>query len=201
MAYEYEKELIVGVDEVGRGCCAGNVVACAAILPIGFEFEKLRDSKKMSEKNRELFFEYAQSHGVLLGIGASSVIEIEHLNIRRATHLAMHRAIQGLIDSHEFINPVNCKIVIDGNDFETNESWNYETLVKGDDLVKAISAASCYAKVYRDHQMQQESKKYEHRYGWQTNSGYGTKVHKDALIEYGLTPLHRKSFCNTLLSK
>lgn len=199
--FQYDKELIIGVDECGRGSIAGNVLACAAALPIGFVFEKLRDSKKMSQKNRELFYEYAQANGVLLGLGQGSVQEIERLNIRRATHLAMHRAIKNLFDSYDFIKPDNCKIVIDGNDFDTSENWNYETLIKGDDLIKAISAASCYAKVYRDYEMNEESKKYDDCYGWQTNKGYGTLSHKEALIKHGLTTLHRPSFCKTLLSK
>lgn len=199
--FQYDKELIIGVDEVGRGCVAGNVFACAAALPIGFVFDKLRDSKKMSPKNRQLFFEYAQANGVLLGLGQGSVQEIERLNIRRATHLAMNRAIKNLFDSYEFVTPTNSRIIIDGNDFETGENWKYETLIKGDDLVKAISAASCYAKVYRDCEMAEESKIQNHRYGWQTNSGYGTQQHKAALIEHGPTDLHRMSFVKTLLSK
>lgn len=199
--FKYATDIIVGVDECGRGSIAGNVLSCAAILPIDFVFEKLRDSKKMSEKNRELFFEYAVANGVLLGIGKGSVQEIEKLNIRRATHLSMHRAIKDLFDNYDFIKPENCKIMIDGNDFESNENWKFETLIKGDDLVKAISAASCYAKVYRDHEMIEESRKHDDCYGWQTNKGYGTLSHKEALIKHGLTTLHRPSFCKTLLSK
>ena len=201
MTYSY---LTLGMDEVGRGCCAGNVLACAAILPDGFEFAKLRDSKKMSKKDREAFFEYGPLNGMLVGIGIASVKEIEELNIRRATHLAMHRAVKHLVSANEFIKIEDFKIIIDGNDFVTNESWNFQTLIKGDDLVKSISAASCYAKVYRDLMMSAESDlcdENEDRYGWKTNAGYGTKAHKEAIIKYGMTPIHRKTFVETLLSK
>jgi len=196
-----EEKLIIGVDEVGRGCIAGPVIACAAILPEGFVFEKLRDSKKMSEKNREAFYEYATENGASFGIGIASVIEIEQYNIRRATHIAMHRAIEHLVQNFEFVEFEKSHIYIDGNDFDTRESWSYETLVGGDDIIPAISAASCYAKVYRDRFMKNASENYQDRYHWSTNAGYGTRQHKEALQQYGMTPMHRPSFVKTLLSK
>lgn len=199
--FTYAANTIIGVDEVGRGSVAGNVVACACILPIGFTFAKLTDSKKVSKKVREQFFEYAQANGAIFAIGSANVREIETLNIRMATMKAMNDAIRTLVDSHSFVNPATMLVKVDGNDFVTTANWNVQTIIGGDALVKEISAASCYAKAYRDHQMHAESAKYDHRYGWDTNNGYGTLFHKNAIIKHGMSPYHRPSFVKTLLSK
>lgn len=178
--------LEAGVDEVGRGCLAGPVCAAAVILPPDFSLPGLTDSKKLSHPQREAFDREIRARALAFGIGVASVVEIDHLNILGATFLAMERAISRLSPLPEYL-------VIDGNRYRSHLDIPYETLVGGDGILASIAAASILAKVYRDRLMFALSQEYP-RYGWDRNVGYGTAEHLEALLRYGVTPHHRRSF-------
>lgn len=175
-----------GVDEAGRGCGSGPVVAGAVILKDDFYHSKLKDSKKMTERQKQEVFEYIKENSIAWSFGISSPEEIDKLNILGATMLAMHRAISGLSIKPEFL-------VIDGNYFKNNTGIPSETIVKGDSKYQSIAAASVIAKVTRDNIMSELHKSFP-QYGWNTNMGYLTKTHLEAVKEFGLCEHHRKSF-------
>ena len=178
-------QLICGVDEAGRGPLAGPVCAAAVILPQGFLPDGLNDSKKLSEKKRELLYPQIQEAAVSFCVAFGTVEEIERENILQATFLAMNRAIAGLTPQPEYA-------LIDGN-------RNREILIPsrsvigGDGKVASIAAASILAKVTRDHLMLRLAEEYP-QYGFEKHKGYGTKAHYEALRKYGPCPVHRMSF-------
>ena len=177
--------VIAGVDEVGRGPLAGPVVTAAVVLPENFDLPGLTDSKKLSAKRREALCIAIKGQAICWAMGEASVSEIETLNILHATKLAMQRAVAGLAVSVD-------KVSVDGNrapDFGVPA----EAIVGGDGLEPAISAASIIAKVSRDQLMAAYSVRFPH-YGFERNSGYPTKQHRQALMEFGATPIHRTSF-------
>ena len=179
------KELIIaGVDEVGRGCLAGPVVSAAVILKKSIDLSLLKDSKKITFKNREKVSEHIKNNS-LYSIGVASVNEILNLNILQASLLSMKRAIERLT-----VKPG--LTLIDGN-FAPKGLKNYKTIINGDEKIKVISAASIIAKVYRDHFMIKLSKKFSN-YAWDRNFGYGTKAHLEGLKKFGVTSHHRKGF-------
>ena len=179
------KELITaGVDEVGRGCLAGPVVSAAVILKKSIDLSLLKDSKKISFKNREKVSEHIKNNSYY-SIGIASVNEILNLNILQASLLSMKRAIDQLI-----VKPG--LTLIDGN-FAPKGLKNYKTIINGDEKIKVISAASIIAKVYRDNYMIKLSKKFSN-YAWEKNFGYGTKDHLEGLKKFGVTSHHRKGF-------
>ena len=179
------KELITaGVDEVGRGCLAGPVVSAAVILKKSIDLSLLKDSKKISFKNREKVSEHIKNNSYY-SIGIASVNEILDLNILQASLLSMKRAIEQLT-----VKPG--LTLIDGN-FAPKGLKNYRTIINGDEKIKVISAASIIAKVYRDHFMIKLSKKFSN-YAWDKNFGYGTKAHLEGLKKFGVTSHHRKGF-------
>jgi ribonuclease HII len=175
-----------GTDEVGRGCLSGPVVAAAVILPPDFFHPKLRDSKKMSDKAKDEVYDYIIEHAVSYGIAQVSVGYIEQHNILNASICAMHEAIKLMPVKPDFI-------LVDGNQFKPYADIPHECFVKGDDRFASIAAASVLAKVSRDRLMKKLSEKYP-GYGWETNSGYGTKQHIDAIKSMGPTEWHRPSF-------
>lgn len=177
--------LICGVDEAGRGPLAGPVCAAAVILPPDAELPGLNDSKKLSEKKRELLFPLIQQQAVAWSVAFASVDEIEELNILRATFLAMNRAIAGL-------DPKPDLALIDGNQ-NREISMPSRTVVHGDARCACIAAASILAKVSRDRLMKELAAQYP-QYGFEKHKGYGTVQHYAALREYGPCPIHRKSF-------
>lgn len=178
--------VICGVDEAGRGPLAGPVSAAAVILPKGYVAEGLDDSKKLTEKRRELLYrQLMNDDAVIKCIAWGSVDEILELNILHATHLAMRRAVEGLS-----MKPEMC--LIDGLPVK-GIPFPSEALVKGDSLSLSISAASVLAKVARDHLMQEAEEKWP-GYGFARHKGYGTKAHLEALRELGPCPIHRKGF-------
>jgi ribonuclease HII len=181
-----------GTDEVGRGCLSGPVVAAAVILPEGFHHPKLRDSKKMSNKAKEEVYEYVVQSAVSYGIAQVSVDYIEQHNILNASIQAMHEAIRLLHVKPEFL-------LVDGNQFHEFQGVPHECFVKGDDRFASIAAASVLAKVSRDRLMKKLSEKYP-GYGWETNAGYGTKAHIDAIKSMGATPWHRPSFLRGIIT-
>lgn len=183
---EMPTQLIAGVDEVGRGPLMGNVVAAAVILPEGFDLP-LRDSKKLSEAKRLAFFEQIKTQALSYCIAEATPQEIDELNILQATLLAMKRAVEGL-------SVAPSRVLVDGNRCP-NLSLPCQAIVKGDDLVLAISAASILAKVTRDAQMQALHQQYP-EYGFANHKGYPTAQHLAALDKHGVLPggLYRQSF-------
>jgi ribonuclease HII len=181
----YQGYLFAGCDEVGRGPLAGDVVAAAVILDPANPIMGLDDSKKLTEKKRELLFDEIQMKAKSWCIARASVTEIDSLNILQASLLAMARAVQGL-----HIEPEH--VLVDGNKLP---KWKYtaEAVVKGDSRVAAISAASILAKVTRDREMIALDKVYP-GYGFADHKGYPTKVHLDALERLGITTIHRRSY-------
>ncbi len=174
-----------GVDECGRGCLAGPVVAAAVILHPHYLGELINDSKKLKSKDRELLSEEIKQNSDW-SIGVSSVEEIDQINILQATMLAMTRAIEGLKNK-----PAH--LLVDGNYFRTKLNIPFQCIVKGDATYTSIAAASIIAKVYRDTLMQELHQVYP-QYLWNKNMGYGTVKHRDAVREYGLIEHHRKTF-------
>lgn len=192
MFYNYEKELanngytaVCGVDEAGRGPLAGPVVAAACILPIDCEIEGLNDSKKLSEKKRELLFDEIKEKAIAYSISSASNEEIDEFNILNATMLAMARAIEGLSPKADFA-------IVDGNCVR-NFPIPAMTIVKGDAKSPSIAAASILAKVTRDRLCIEMDEKYP-EYNFKKHKGYPTKEHRELVIKYGPCPLHRKTF-------
>ena len=177
--------LICGVDEAGRGPLAGPVYAAAVILPRDAVIEGLNDSKKLTEKKREALFDVITERALTYGIASASVEEIEELNILNATFLAMNRAIDKL-------DPIPELALIDGNR-STGIAMPSRCVVKGDSRCADIAAASILAKVSRDRYMLTLAEKYP-QYHFEQHKGYGTKLHYEALREYGPSPEHRPSF-------
>lgn len=177
---------IAGVDECGRGPFAGNVVAGAVIMPQHFRIPGLTDSKKIPKKQHEAFAELVKEHAISWAIGEASVEEIDTLNIKQATQLAMKRALEGLEVLPRFV-------LVDG--LETiATTLPQKSIIKGDYNSHTIAAASLIAKVYRDKQMEELDKEFNDVYDWKNNAGYQTKKHVEACKEHGLTPYHRKSW-------
>lgn len=178
--------LEAGCDEAGRGCLAGPVVAAAVILPDGYSHPGLIDSKKLSEKRREEMREVILRDAIAWGIAECSPVEIDEINILNASIEAMHRALRKLK-----VRPG--EIIVDGNRFKPFEDIPHTTVVKGDATFANIAAASILAKTTRDAYMHEMHKQYP-MYGWDANKGYPTADHRAAIIEHGLTELHRKTF-------
>tara|TARA_B100000965_G_scaffold63860_1_gene49754 strand:+ start:269 stop:841 length:573 start_codon:yes stop_codon:yes gene_type:complete len=179
------KSLVAGVDEVGRGSLVGPVYAAAVILKKKLNKKKLKDSKKLTKKNREILEKYIKKNSYW-SIGSASLKEIEKLNILNASLLAMKRAIKKLKKK-----PI--EVLIDGNKIPKIKNYKLKYIIKGDEKIPEISAASIIAKVSRDRLITKMSKKYV-RYFWNKNSGYGTKDHLSAIKKFGITKHHRKTF-------
>ncbi|MFD3002530.1 ribonuclease HII [Pontibacter toksunensis] len=180
-----------GVDEVGRGCLAGPVVAAAVILPVHYRHPLLNDSKKLSKKQREDLRKDVLADAVAWAIGEASPAEIDEINILNATYLAMHRALDKLPVKPEYL-------LVDGNRFRPYEEIPFACMVKGDGRYLSIAAASVLAKTYRDDLMCELAEVHPH-YAWEQNAGYPTKLHRDGIISHGTTIHHRQSF--TMLPK
>ena len=187
--YDEGWTVLCGVDEAGRGPLAGPVCAAAVILPRNLVIAGLDDSKKLSEKKREALYDPIREHAISFGVAFASVEEIEELNILNATFLAMNRALAKL-------NPQPELALIDGNR-STGVTVKNRCVVKGDAKCADIAAASVLAKVTRDRYMLEMAKRYP-AYHFEQHKGYGTKLHYDALREYGPSPIHRMSFLKKL---
>lgn len=181
--------LLCGVDEAGRGPLAGPVCAAAVILPLGLIVNGLNDSKKLTEKKREELYSVILKEAVSSGIAFASVEEIETLNILGATFLAMNRALEQLDPQPELA-------LIDGNR-NTGIRVPSRCVVKGDAKCADIAAASILAKVTRDRYMLEKAELYP-EYHFEQHKGYGTKLHYEALREFGPSPIHRMSFLKKL---
>ncbi len=180
-----KEKIIAGVDEVGRGSLIGPVFAAAVIFKKNISVTHIKDSKKLSSNRRILFSKYIKKNS-FWSVGTASLIEIEKLNILNASMLAMKRAIWKLK-----IKP--SLVFIDGNKIPNMKNYNLRSIIKGDQKIKQISAASIIAKVSRDISIKKLSKKFIN-YEWQFNMGYGTKSHIKAIKKYGVTKYHRKNF-------
>ena len=182
----YSDLVEAGCDEAGRGCLAGPVVAGAVILKPGADYPDLDDSKKLTEKKRMALREMIMNEALAYGIGIVTAAEIDEINILNASFLAMHRALDQLTERPEFL-------LIDGNRFNKYQDLKYKCVVGGDATYQSIAAASILAKTTRDLLMEEYDVKYP-QYHWKKNKGYPTPEHKQAIAEYGITELHRKSF-------
>lgn len=195
--YEYEAKAsslgyvnICGVDEAGRGPLAGPVYAAAVILPQGLVIEGLNDSKKLSEKKRELLYDKVIESAVAWSVGIATEQEIDEVNILQATYLAMRRAVEGLALKADYA-------LIDGNRMPPLDV-DGETVIKGDSLSMSIAAASIIAKVTRDRFMLELDKEYP-EYLFAKHKGYGTALHYEMIEKHGISPVHRRSFLKKLL--
>jgi ribonuclease HII len=181
-----------GLDEAGRGCYAGPVFAAAVILPKDFYHPLLNDSKKLTEKNRDLLRPIIEKEAIAFGVARVDHNEIDQINILQASYKAMHLSIDQLKKKPELL-------LIDGNRFKAYKKIPHQCIIKGDGKYSNIAAASILAKTYRDEYMQIIHLKYPH-YCWNKNKGYGTADHRRAIEEFGLCKYHRKTF-NILPSK
>ena len=184
--YSEGYNFVCGVDEAGRGPLCGPVVAAAVILPKDEYIEGVNDSKKLTEKKREKLYDDIMKKAVAVSIGISDVDVIEKVNILNATKLAMKQAIEKLSIKPDYV-------LIDGNQM-IDINIKAETVVSGDAKSLSIAAASIIAKVTRDRMLIEFDKKYP-EYGFAKHKGYGTKSHIEAIQKYGLTDIHRSSFC------
>ncbi len=181
------KDLIeAGCDEAGRGCLAGPVFAAAVILPKKFNHPLLNDSKQLTDKQRRDLRPIIEEESIAFGVGSLSVDEIDEINILWASFAAMHRGIKKLKTTPEHL-------LIDGNRFKPYDGIPHTCIIGGDAKMKSIAAASILAKTYRDDYMDALHEKFPH-YHWLNNKGYGTQKHRDAIVEFGITEHHRKSF-------
>lgn len=183
----YNKKLSeAGCDEAGRGCLAGPVYAAAVILPHDYSNPLLNDSKKLTPKQRLALRHDIENDAVAWAVAAVDNNEIDRINILRASIHAMNLAVSQLNTTPQFL-------LIDGNRFISENNIPYLCVVKGDAKYQAIAAASILAKTYRDEYMESQHELYPH-YGWDRNKGYPTKLHYSAILQHGISPLHRKSF-------
>lgn len=182
---------VAGVDEAGRGPLAGPVLAAAVIMPEGVAIAGVDDSKKLSPAVRESLAEEIRARALAVGVGAASAREIDRINILRATHLAMRRAVSRLTLPPDHI-------LVDGLPVMGLDA-DHTAIVDGDRLVHAIACASIVAKVTRDRLMARLAVRYPD-FGWERNAGYGTPQHREALARLGPTPHHRRSFGPVQLS-
>lgn len=183
---QYSDAVEAGCDEAGRGCLAGPVVAAAVILEKGKDYPELNDSKQLTEKKRMQLRELVMKEALSYGIGVVTAAEIDEINILNASFLAMHRALDQLKLQPELL-------LIDGNRFNPYKQVKHVCIVGGDAKYQAIAAASILAKTTRDLMMEQYGEQYP-VYNWKKNKGYPTPEHKQAIADYGTTPLHRMTF-------
>ncbi|WP_341228587.1 ribonuclease HII [uncultured Arcticibacterium sp.] len=183
----FNKDCIeAGLDEAGRGCLAGPVVAAAVVLPRDYDNVDLNDSKQLDKKAREQMAEIIEKDALAYAVGICSQTEIDEINILQASILAMHKAVKLLSVKPEHL-------LVDGNRFVPYLSIPHTCIIKGDGKFQSIAAASILAKTYRDKLMDSYAKEFP-QYGWETNAGYPTIKHRAAIKEHGVTYLHRMTF-------
>jgi len=205
ICYSNDTNLEIGIDEAGRGPMFGRVYSAAVLLPkMDYKYELMKDSKRFSSERKLLeVADYIKKNAILWGIGYATEEEVDELNIRKATHKAMHRAIDDLFTG---IQPnMEYHLLVDGNDFTPYTFIENETLVQvphttiegGDNKYCSIAAASILAKVARDDYIKllcREDNELDEKYGLLKNKGYGTKIHLEGIKKYGITEHHRKTF-------
>lgn len=178
--------LEAGCDEAGRGCLCGPVACAAVILPPGFRCDELNDSKQLSERQREALRPIIEKNALAWAVAMIDPETIDKINILNASIMGMHKALEQLQ-----VSPGH--ILVDGNRFKPFRNIPHTTVVKGDAKYMSIAAASILAKTHRDSLLEALDARYP-EYGWRQNKGYPTKSHKEAIIKFGLTPLHRRTF-------
>lgn len=184
---KFSDKIEIGCDEAGRGSLAGPVVAAAVLLHDSFNNKILKDSKQLSKKKREILEKIIKDEAISFGIGIVSSKEIDKINILNASFLAMHRAINQIPNKYELL-------LIDGNRFNKYKEVGHQCIIKGDTKYMSIAAASILAKTARDKIMKDLSKEFS-QYSWESNKGYPTKKHREAIKKFGANKHHRKSFC------
>ena len=196
---EYEKQLweqgctlIAGIDEVGRGCLFGDVVAAAVVLPPGLILEGINDSKKLSEKKREQLYDVIVEHALYWSVARIDAAEIDRINIKQASRLAMKRAVQTL-----GVDPEHLLVDAEKVDLDIPQ----QAIIKGDATSQSIAAASIIAKVTRDRLCKTEWEMLYPGYGIAIHKGYATKAHRESLLTLGPTPLHRRSFLGNIMAE
>lgn len=185
-SYMYHNLTEAGCDEAGRGCLAGPVVAAAVILPKNFRHPVLNDSKKLTAKQRSELREEIINTAIAWSVAFVDNKDIDDMNILRASIKAMHIAIEGLQKMPQFL-------LIDGNRFYPYKTINHTTVIKGDSIYFSIAAASVLAKTHRDEYMEKIHAEFP-QYEWNRNKGYPTSFHRTAILKFGITPYHRRSF-------
>lgn len=185
-AYLHKDLIEAGLDEAGRGCYAGPVLAAAVILPKDFFHPLLNDSKQLKEKERDLLRPIIEKESIAFTVAAVDNDEIDKINILQASYKAMHLSLDKM-------KAIPQCLLIDGNRFKTYKTIPHLCIIKGDGKYAAIAAASILAKTYRDELMKKMHLEFPH-YGWAKNKGYGTAIHRNAIEQYGLCKYHRKSF-------
>ncbi len=191
-AHKKGYKVVCGVDEAGRGPLAGPVFAAAVILPENYSHEILNDSKKLSEKKRDLVYDDIVRDAVAYSVGIATEKEIDDINILNATFLAMKRAVEGLNIKPDFA-------YIDGNQYPKTGVTEV-TIIKGDSKCMSVAAASIIAKVSRDRFMMEIAEQYP-EYEFKKHKGYGTKLHYEMIEKYGVSPVHRRSFLKKILGE
>lgn len=191
-AHENGYTVVCGVDEAGRGPLAGPVFAAAVILPQNYTHEILNDSKKLSEKKRDIVYDDIIRDAVAYSVGIATEKEIDEINILNATFLAMKRAVDGLSIKPDLA-------YIDGNQYPKT-GVKEVTIVKGDSKCMSVAAASIIAKVSRDRFMLEIAEEYP-QYEFAKHKGYGTKLHYEMIEKYGVSPVHRRSFLKKILGE
>jgi ribonuclease HII len=186
LPYFQDEFIEAGCDEAGRGCLAGPVFAAAVILPKNFEHDLLNDSKQLRESDRFALRQIIEQEALAFGVSMVDHQEIDKINILNASIKAMHLSVDKLTIRPSFI-------IIDGNRFKPYQDIPHQCVVKGDGKYFSIAAASILAKTYRDEFMLNLASEYPN-YDWANNKGYPTVKHRKAVIEFGMTPYHRKSF-------
>ncbi|WP_425539951.1 ribonuclease HII [Microaceticoccus formicicus] len=189
------ERLVCGIDEVGRGCLAGPVVAAAVIMPGDNRIVDVNDSKKISKKKRERLDAEIRKSALAYGIGIVDEKTIDNINIKQATRVAMKMALENLVLDYR-LNPEI--VLIDLEEIDT--SFPQRALIRGDSISYNIACASILAKVYRDSLFIDFSKQYP-GYSFETNMGYGTAAHIKGIDEFGITPIHRMSFLEKILKR
>ncbi|HEY1009785.1 MAG: ribonuclease HII [Daejeonella sp.] len=186
LSYFQEELVEAGCDEAGRGCLAGPVFAAAVILPRDFSHDVLTDSKQLCEKDRYQLRECIEREAISYAVAQVDHDEIDRINILNASFLAMHLALEKLHIRPGFI-------LVDGNRFKSYQQVPHQCVIKGDGKYYSIAAASILAKTYRDDHMQRLADEHP-QYDWKNNKGYPTIKHRDAVISYGMSPYHRRTF-------
>lgn len=184
--YFQKNKLEAGLDEAGRGCYAGPVVAAAVILPASFYHPLLNDSKQLSEKDRDLLRPVIEKEALDFGVAFIDNDEIDNINILQASFKAMHHALDQLKKQPELL-------LVDGNRFKPYKNIEHTCIIKGDGIYASIAAASILAKTYRDEYMKKIHAEFP-CYKWEKNKGYGTAEHRLAIEQSGLCKYHRRSF-------
>lgn len=179
-------EFVAGIDDVGRGCFAGPVVCAAVIMPKDVRLHRLTDSKLLAKSEHQHFSDLVKESAIAWAVGEASVEEVDELNIKYATQLAMKRAVESLNITPEYL-------LVDGLE-QIDLAIPQRAITKGDFICHSISAASIIAKMHRDQLMKQLDEEFGSVYGWGQNAGYPTKAHIEATRQHGVTKYHRKTW-------